>query len=185
MPDILALALDIGFERAGEFDAGRLEFREDVRLMCAADRCGRYNKSWSCPPACGSLAALEAGTRRYGRGVLVQTVGALDGDFDAEGIAAALALHRRRFDALARQARLVTGGDCFPMGAGSCARCVKCTYPSRPCRRPEGLWPSMEACGLLVADVCALAGLEYNAGSGAISYVSCVLYRAKNNNLGV
>ena len=61
------------------------------------------------------------------------------------------------------------------MGAGSCTRCAKCTYPDRPCRYPDKLWPSMEACGLLVRDVCVLAGLDYYHGSGTMTYSSCIL----------
>ena len=174
MPEILTLAREIGFEGAAEFDPARLEFRADVRAMCADGRCKRYGKCWSCPPACGSVEKLASRALSYARGVLVQTVGALDGDFDAEGIIAAERVHKRRFDTLARQARLVTGGNCLPMGAGSCTRCAKCTYPDKPCRHPELLWPSMEACGLLVADVCKLAGLEYYHGPGTITYSSCI-----------
>ena len=35
--------------------------------------------------------------------------------------------------------------------------------------------PSMEAYGLMVADVCALAGLKYYYGPNSISYTSCIL----------
>lgn len=173
---ILALARENGFEYAAAFDASGLVFLDEVRAMCAADRCRRYNKSWACPPACGSVGALERRARAYSRGVLVQTVAELDGDFDAEGLAAAERLHKRRFASLSRQAKLLAHGDCLPMGAGSCMLCVKCTYPSRPCRHPERVYPSMEAYGLIVADVCKLAGLRYYYGPGSISYASCILF---------
>ena len=175
MPDVLTLAREIGFEGCAAFDAAALEFRREVREMCAADRCKRYNKCWACPPACGSVEAMAARARRFSRGALVQTVARLDGDFDAEGLAEAQRLHKRRFETLARQAKILTGGACLPMGAGSCTRCVRCTYPSRPCRYPERVHPSMEAYGLLVADVCALAGLKYYYGPNTISYTSCIL----------
>ena len=175
MPDILTLARELGFEHCGAFDAAGLEFREDVRAMCADGRCRRYGRSWSCPPAIGSVARLEARARKFSRGVLVQTTGALDGDFDAEGIRAAEAVHKRRFAALARQCGAIFGEGCLPMGAGSCTLCVKCTYPARPCRYPARVFPSMEAYGLLVADVCALAGLKYYYGPGTITYSSCIL----------
>ena len=47
--ELITLARDIGFDFTGRFDAGRLEFREDVRAMCAGGRCQRYGRSWSCP----------------------------------------------------------------------------------------------------------------------------------------
>ena len=176
MPDILTLARELGFEQSAEFDAEGLVFREDVRAMCADGRCRRYGRSWSCPPAIGPVAKLEERARAFARGVLVQTTGALEDEFDAGGIAAASQLHKRRFEALARQAKAVSKNACLPLGAGSCTLCVRCTYPSWPCRHPERVYPSMEACGLLVADVCALAGLGYNYGPCTITYSSCILY---------
>ena len=175
MPELTALALDIGFECASEFDAGKLTFSPEVRGMCASGRCRRYGKCWSCPPACGTIEALEARAGKFSRCVLVQTVSKLDGDFDVEGLRAAEALHKRRFDTLTRQARLITRGDCLPMGAGSCTRCVKCTYPDKPCRHPDKLGPSMEAYGILVSSACKSAGLDYYHGPATITYSSCIL----------
>ena len=173
--EIIALALEAGFEHAAAFAADELVFSPEVRAMCASGRCRRYGKCWSCPPACGPIEALERRARKFSRCVLVQTVARLDGDFDAEGLRAAEEKHKRRFDTLSRQARAMTGGDFLPMGAGSCTRCVQCTYPGRPCRYPDKLWPSMEAYGLLVSDACRSAGLEYYHGPGTITYSSCIL----------
>ena len=172
---LMELAAEAGFEHVGGFDARGLKFLDEVRDMCASGRCQRYGRSWSCPPAIGPVEALERRARRFERGVLVQTSSGLSDEFDAEGMEAAGKLHKRRFDTLARQAVLIYGGDCLPLGAGSCTLCVQCTYPSRPCRHPDRVFPSMEACGLLVADVCALAGLRYSYGEGTITYSSCIL----------
>ena len=89
MSGLTDLALEIGFECASEFDAGKLTFSPEVREMCASGRCRRYGVSWSCPPACGTLEALERRARRHSRCVLVQTVARREGAFDAEGIKAA------------------------------------------------------------------------------------------------
>ena len=50
-----------------------LVFQPEVRDMCAAGRCRRYGRSWSCPPACGELDDLRRQFARYSRGILVQT----------------------------------------------------------------------------------------------------------------
>ena len=44
-------ALDMGFTHAGLVDVSTLEAREEVRDMCAVDKCHGYDKNWSCPPA--------------------------------------------------------------------------------------------------------------------------------------
>ena len=88
--EIIALALEAGFEHAAAFAADELVFSPEVRAMCASGRCRRYGKCWSCPPACGPIEALERRARKFSRCVLVQTVARLDGDFDAEGPAVPL-----------------------------------------------------------------------------------------------
>ena len=39
MSGLTDLALEIGFECASEFDAGKLTFSPEVREMCASGRC--------------------------------------------------------------------------------------------------------------------------------------------------
>lgn len=55
MTDILTLARENGFSHIGFADMSALEPLEEVRKMCSADRCGKWNANWSCPPACGSI----------------------------------------------------------------------------------------------------------------------------------
>ncbi len=169
------LAVQAGF-RAALFDAGLLQPVPEVRRMCAENRCTRFGASWSCPPACGSLVELSERMAGYDTGLLLVSVTEVDGDFDLAGIRDAERLHKKRFDTVVRQVRQLFPG-CMPMAAGSCTRCVKCTYPSAPCRHPDWLYPSMEACGLIVSDVCNACGLSYNNGPSTITFVSCILIK--------
>lgn len=175
MADILALALAAGFSHAGKLNMEALVALPEVREMCADDRCKSYNHSWSCPPACGSLEFCAKRMSSYKNGALVQTTAQLEDEFDFDGIKAAAKLHKDRFDTLVRQARSVEP-NCLPLSAGTCTRCVKCTYPDKPCRYPGKLYSSMEAYGLFVSDVCKKSGLEYNYGEKTITFSSCILY---------
>ena len=112
---------------------------------------------------------------QYRRGIIVQTVGRLEDDFDSAGIADTQRRHGKAFSALARQARCIEP-DCLPLTAGTCTLCHKCTWPDRPCRFPQKRLSSMEAYGLLVSDVCLRSGLKYNYGPGTISFTSCILF---------
>lgn len=146
--------------------------------MCSADKCRAFGKRWACPPGCGSIEHCEKRMKSYSGGVLVQTVGTLDDDFDSEGIAETQKIHNRRFQTMARQARIILG-DCLPLSAGTCTRCEVCTYPDRPCRFPARMLSSMEAYGLLVSDVCQKSGMPYYRGEKTISFTSCILFNAK------
>ena len=85
--DWIKLAKDVGFEDACELNMESLQVMPEVREMCAADRCHIYGTRWACPPGCGSLEQCRSRIERYVSGILVQTIGALEDDFDAEGIA--------------------------------------------------------------------------------------------------
>ena len=173
--DQIKLARDVGFEAVCELNMEGLQVMPQVREMCAADRCHIYGKCWACPPGCGTLAQCEARIRRYNSGILVQTVGTLADEFDAEGIAAAHRTHDRRFKLLTRQLRALLP-DCLPLSAGTCTRCEVCTYPKKPCRYPQKMLSSMEAYGLLVSDVCARSGMPYYRGEKTITFTSCLLF---------
>lgn len=174
MAELITLALELGFDHAAPLDAGRLRALPEVRDMCASGRCRRYGKSWSCPPACGSIEACQARMRAYTGGILVQTTARLADDFDMEAMDRAQDAHKKRFFALARQARLLYP-DVLPLTAGSCTICRACTCPDRPCRFPGKMLSSMEAYGLLVSEVCKDAGLAYYYGPGTLTYSACIL----------
>ena len=175
MMDLKALARECGFTVAEELDPKTLKFLPEVREMCAAGRCRYYDKSWACPPACGPLEEWQKKASRFGKGVLLQTVGDIEDSYDIEAM---MELSRRNAASFAKFADRVleTGLDCLPMSVGTCARCEKCTYPDAPCRFPDRMFSSMEACGLMVNQVCTDNGVPYNYGPGKMAYTSCLLY---------
>ena len=173
--ECISAAKEIGFEGVCRLNTESLHPLQEVREMCAADRCGAYGKCWSCPPACGSIEHCTKRLAEYSDGILVQTVGTLADEYDLDGIRTARLLHDRRFRTLVRQIRF-SQPDCLPLSAGNCMLCLACTYPARPCRFPKKMLSSMEAYGLLVKEVCERSGLPYYHGKGTISFTSCVLY---------
>ena len=149
---LFELAKECGFNSWGKLDVSTLEFLPEVRDMCAANTCGAYNKSWACPPACGTLEEMQAKVQGFTEGIIVQTVGQLEDSLDWEGIE-----------------------EAAKSQAESYAKMFKCTYPDEPCRFPEELTPSMEACGLVVSNVCTANGVPYNHGKDTICYTGCFL----------
>lgn len=173
------LARETGFSHWGIFPVDTLQFLPEVRGACADNKCGAYNKSWSCPPACGTLEECEARAKRFSWGILLQTTGEMEDDFDVDVMFGAEQLQKERFDAYCRA--IAPGEDHLPLGAGTCTICAKCTYPDAPCRFPDRLRPSMEAYGLLVTDVCKAADTPYYYGPRTITYTCCVLFPGEND----
>ena len=160
-------------------DVRTLEFMREVRDMCSADKCRNYDKSWSCPPACPPLEKIRERTRVYKDGILVQTVGDIEDSYDWEGIMAVQAQHKKNFLQM-RSELAKTYSDVLALGSGACNICPSCTYPTAPCRHPDKMEISMEACGLYVSKICADNGLGYNYGMNKIAFTACFLVSTLN-----
>ncbi len=174
LEQLIEKALICGFSEAGQMDVSTLMLRPEVREMCAADRCRSYGKSWGCPPYCGTLE--EAGEKiiKFSNGIIVQTVGQLEDQFDFESMKSIEQRHTESFDQWLPMVFSLFPGA-MPMAAGVCTRCTPCLCPDKPCPFPELVSPSMEAYGLVVSDVCRENGMKYYYGELTISYTSCIL----------
>lgn len=173
--ELIKLAKDCGFTHAGPLDVSTLEFLPAVRDMCASDRCQSYNKSWACPPACGTLEEMRDKVKAYKRGLLVQTVGVLEDNMDWETMEKTAKEQAEHFERLLEVLEKKYP-NLLAMGTGTCTRCKPCAYTEgKPCRFPDKLVYSMEACGLFVSKVCADNGLKYNYGPNTVSYTACFL----------
>jgi len=167
-------AKECGFLHYAQLDISTLEFMQEVRDMCNPGKCRNYNKSWSCPPACGSLEEISERVKKYTTGILVQTVGDLEDSMDWDSIMETGAQHKENFGKM----RIILSKkhpSLLAMGAGECKLCKTCSYPGEPCRHPDEMEVSMEACGLYVSKVCKDNNLEYNYGPEKIAFTSCFL----------
>lgn len=169
-------ALTVGFSQAGELNIKALEFMPEVRDMCSADKCHTYNKNWRCPPACGTIEDAARHASEYSYGILVQTIGQMEDEYDYETIKETGEKHKVNFDILVDKLKSEFD-DILPMGAGTCTICETCSYPDAPCRYPEKSISSMEAYGLWVSRVCELSHLPYYNGKDTITYTSCYLLK--------
>ena len=101
----LELCREAGFTGAAYLDPAKLELMPEIRRMCEDNRCGRYNKCWACPPACGSLDELRERVLTYDYGVLLQVTGRLEDPFDIDAMHAAEKACNEALDRLEELAR--------------------------------------------------------------------------------
>ena len=173
----IALALQQGFHYAAALNPAALVVKEEVRAMCAADKCRAYNNNWTCPPNCGSLAECQARISAMHSGLLVQTVGQLEDSFDFETMAETEKLHLSHFHTLADLLRVKEPGV-LCLGSGGCRLCASCAYPE-PCRFLGRACSSMEGFGLLVNEACQAAGVSSYHGKNTLAYTACYLFPAE------
>lgn len=164
-----------GFSHAGGLQVETIHMLPEIREMCAVNRCGMYGKTWTCPPAIGGPEEMQTRIRGYTGGILVQTTGDLEDDFDYESMKDTEAKHQRNFQKLCGDLKKKFP-EILPMAAGACTACSKCTYPDQPCRFPDRAYPSMEAYGIFVSQLCADNGIAYYYGPRTMTFVSCILF---------
>ncbi len=171
---LIQTAKDSGFDQVGVLNVEAIVFDPRVRDMCAAGKCGKYGKSWMCPPGCGSLEEMAERVKEFTEGVIVQSVAQMEDEFDFEAMQDAQVRQKESFMKLSDRLH-EEHVHCLMMGCGTCTICKECTYPDAPCRFPDRAMPSMEACGLLVSQVCTDSGVKYYYGPNTIAYTSCVM----------
>ncbi|WP_461247377.1 DUF2284 domain-containing protein [Treponema sp. R6D11] len=152
-----------------EISPGKLAFLPELLDYCKANACGKYNKSWACPPGCGTIEENREKFSRYGKILVFTTKHQLDDPFDHEG----MTLGRERHTLLAVELRKKFAGA--PLyGAGACPVCEVCAFPS-PCPFPEKMIGSIEAVGIDVTELSKTAGIAYNNGANTVTYFSILL----------
>ena len=169
-------ALDLGFSHAALVDVSTLVARDEVRDMCAADKCRGYGRNWSCPPGCGTIPECSARMHSYDWGVITQITLDMEDSMDIEAWTEA----GRRFHE--GQAKLneelhAVYSDVLALGGAGCSICKECTYPDAPCRFPEKRMSGMEGYGLVVSEVCQANGIRYYYGPDTITFSGMFLIR--------
>ena len=142
--ELVERAIKHGFSHASLLDVSTLTVRSEVRDMCRVDKCQMYDKNWMCPPACNDLSYNVRRAAEYKSGLIVQTRGILEDDFDYYSMMAANDRQQKLFASFRDELK-----DEYPkltaLGNGSCKICPTCAYPDSPCRFPERAVSSMEA----------------------------------------
>lgn len=167
-------ARTLGFSHAVPMDPQKLTVREDVRTMCAEDKCRAYGKNWTCPPHCGTLEDCQKRMHSYFRGILLQTVGVMQKSIDSKAYQDTEKRHLQQFYLLT-EAIKTQYPHALCLGSGGCRICKTCAYPDS-CRFPEKANSSMEGYGLFVTQVCRDNNLAYHHGEKTVTYTACILF---------
>ncbi|MDR1950582.1 MAG: DUF2284 domain-containing protein [Spirochaetaceae bacterium] len=148
-----------------------LTFSPELFKACEANTCGNYNRSWSCPPAVGTLEKQREKILAYERAFVFTTKYDLEDSFDIEGMASARDIHNELTMDIHRQ----FGKNNPVYGAGGCSVCERCAYPE-PCRFPDRMISAVEAAGINVTELSRIAKVKYNNGPNTVTYFSMLLF---------
>lgn len=165
--EMVEKALAKGATHAAPVRIVDMKLYPSLREMCSMNSCGAYATNWGCPPGCGEVDKLIEMVSRHKEGVVFQYIGQLEDSFDFENMTASAAEFAKIATGLKEE---LQGDGILVLGAGHCHICEKCTYPDAPCRFPEKCTIPVEACGINVSELCALAGLNYINGENTVTY---------------
>ncbi len=157
------------------FDADTVEFSERIRYVCQTE-CARYNTSWACPPAVGTVEECKARCRSYTGALLISSLAESE---DISDLQKTLPL-RHDHEELTRQVASLLraqGQEVLGLSTESCAVCEQCAYPDAPCRFPERMFPCVESYGIVVSELAERFGIEYHYGGNVVTWFSLLFYR--------
>ena len=162
-----------GFTAWGFTKVSQVVFSDEVRKLCAQNACGRYGKSWACPPGVGTLEECRSKCLAFSKVLVFSAHYPLEDSFDYEGMQAG---HRAFQESCAAFASLLPKGRRLLLSNEGCGRCKTCTYPDAPCRFPQELSPPVESYGIRVDLLAKSAGIPYLNGANTVTYFGALFF---------
>ena len=154
-----------------DIDPEQLEFSRRVRRIC--EDCPRYGRSWSCPPAVGTVEQCRERCLSYGRCLLICTAWEPE---PGGGWQEGQRLHEevtRQVGALFRE----QGVEPYVLSSQSCDLCRPCLCTvGRPCPHPAQMPRCLEGHGINLMACLAQLGVESTPADPVIRWYSMLFY---------
>ena len=153
---------------------GDIVFSEKVRAICEQE-CPMYSKSWSCPPAVGSVDDCKNRVRKYKYAFLFINVIEVTDLFDMDEMLATRKTHNQFVYEL-KSIFEKYYPDILTLSSDSCTYCDECTYPSSACSFSQMSMPCIESYGILVTDLAEKAGIDFFNGSNTVTWFGLIFF---------
>lgn len=175
MEQIKKMLEDERIAQSAWIKASDLNFYREVVEACEANRCGKYGRSWTCPPAVGTLEELKEKLLGYNDCFVFSYIGRLEDSYDFEGMTSSQEAARVLLEDFHQKLKACET-EHLRLGCGSCGVCESCTYPE-PCRYPEKAVVSVEACGINVSELASFCNINYHNGANTVTYFMMLLFK--------
>lgn len=152
----------------------KIPFSEKVRAICA-EECERYGKSWSCPPAVGSVEACKEKCNTYNQVLVFSTVAEA---VDAYDFTSRLATKKEHEEITCQIESVMKerGYDVLTLSSDSCAICDSCAYPEELCRHSEQMHPCIESYGIVITPLLEELQFDYYLSENLILWFSMIFF---------
>lgn len=157
------------------FEPKEIQFSYRVRWICE-NECGRYDSTWACPPAVGSIEECRKRCLSYRECFLFSTVAEVSDVIHFEETLATRKAHEEITAAIEAYIR-GQGTQCMALSTESCDICEHCTYPEGPCRFPLRMHPCVESHGILVCELAEKYNLEFTLSPNQILWFGLIFLK--------
>ena len=173
---LVKIAIDAGASGAAVVSSEKVTFRREFRADCERNSCGRYGKSWTCPPDVGDIDEMISRAKKYSHMLIFQSIRQLRDSYDFEGMKASSKAHSTLTHGLVEKLKDVISQP-LALGAGACRICPRCAKEENiPCRQPDRALASLEAYGIDVSKLAAASGLKYINGKNTVTFFGGVMF---------
>lgn len=158
----------------GFLETGDLEFKEEVRQICKQE-CDRYNTSWSCPPAVGTVKECKEKCSSYDQVLFFSTLAEVEDTANLEESLKTKGDHERIVHEVCQDIRKA-GMDIWVLSSDSCALCETCTWPDQPCRYPLKMFPCIESHGILVTSAAEKLAMDFYYDNQTVVWFAMIFF---------
>lgn len=148
------------------FSPEEIDFSYRVRWICEKE-CDRFNTTWACPPAVGSVEECRHRCLAYKECFLFSTIAEVSDIINFEETLSTRREHEN-ITAAIEQFIKSQGVGCMALSTESCDICETCTYPAAPCRFPEKMHPCVESHGIIVSELAEKYNLDFTLSPNQI-----------------
>lgn len=151
-----------------------LVFEPKVRQICSSE-CPMCGRTWSCPPAVGTLEQCRERCLQFDEALLLTTVAEVG---DISNMTETLST-RREHERITRQARDIfrsCGCRTLVLSSEACQLCTRCTYPDAPCCQPDEMLPCIESHCILVTELAERCGIEFLSSATVVTWFSLIFF---------
>ena len=156
-----------------------IEFHQRIRTICE-NECPRYNTSWSCPPAVGTVEECRAKVLEYSDCFIFSTIAEVDDITNFEAALKTRMEHERVTQQVVEIFRKHFG-KVQALSTESCEICEKCAWPDGPCRHPELMYPCVESFAIVVSNVAEKHNMSFDNGANVITWFSMVFFNDRED----
>ena len=157
-------------------EPSELTFKEEVRQICKQE-CPMYDKSWSCPPAVGTVEECREESLKYQGVFLFTTIAEVSDIANLEETLQTRFEHEEITRALGKIFQ-EEHAEVKLLSSESCAICEVCGYcDGENCRHPEYMIPCIESQGILVTELAEKYEIPFLDSMTTVQWFGLVLYR--------